>query len=80
MILTPHLQKARKQGHDDIQMAASTTAGSASKSSDKEQLIRKFVEEFQRRPRMRSINIEERRLAGYIQRNSSDSILRLSEC
>ena len=25
--------KARKQGHDDIQMAASTRAGSASKSS-----------------------------------------------
>ena len=72
MIITPHLQKARKQGRDDFQMAASTTAGSARKSSDKEQLIRKFVEEFQRRPRLRSINSEERRLAGYIQRNSSN--------
>ena len=33
MILTPHLQKAHKQDHDDIQMAASSAAGSASKSS-----------------------------------------------
>ena len=72
MIFYTSSAKARNQGHDDIQMAASTTAGSASKSSDKEQLIRKFVEEFQRRPRMRSINIEERRLAGYIQRDSSN--------
>ena len=62
--------KAHKQDHD-IQMAASTTAGSASKSSDKEQLIRKFVEEFQRRPRMRSTSMEERSLAKYIKHNSS---------
>ena len=64
--------KARNQGHDDIQMDASTTAGSASKSSDKEQLIRNFINEFQRRPRMRSEDLEERQLPGHIQRNFSN--------
>ena len=85
--------KARNQGHDDIQMAASTTAGSASKSSaadvsqepfevrywylpDKEKLIWKLLDEFQRRPRRRSASMEERSLANYIQKTCLSSTLR----
>ena len=88
MILTPHLQKPYNQDHDAIQMAASSTAGSASKSSaadvsqepfevryrylpDKEKLLCKFLDEFQRKPQRRSESEDERGLAKYIEQNLS---------
>ena len=85
--------KAHKQDHHGVQMAASTTAGCASKSCatdvsqepfevrywylpDKDKLIWKFLDEFQRKPQRRSTSMEERSLAKYIEKHDLSFILR----
>ena len=80
-------RKAFKQDNEDVQMAASNTAGSASTSSaadasgepfevryptDKDKLNWKFLDEVERKPvETRRASIEERLLARYIRHNVS---------